>query len=156
MHIISSIKQHVASVAAGASLTVQGSRKSSLPDSNEHHHFGSLRRAIGSSKSSKDNKESRRRSLSSGGSTTQKNSRPCPPITIQTKDISWPIGSGGERDSPQLDEYDLVSSRDFRPVSAGAAARSFEIHREPASASASASSTAIAIAASSSTVGHHG
>ncbi|KAJ1644453.1 alpha,alpha-trehalase nth1 [Coemansia asiatica] len=142
--------------AAGASLTVQGSRKSSLPDSNEHHHFGSLRRVIGSSKSSKDNKESRRRSLSSGGSTTQKNSRPCPPITIQTKDISWPIGSGGERDSPQLDEYDLVSSRDFRPVSAGAAARSFEIHREPASASASASSTAIAIAASSSTVGHHG
>ncbi|KAJ2597396.1 alpha,alpha-trehalase nth1, partial [Coemansia sp. RSA 1722] len=130
---------------------VNGSRKTSLPDSSEHQHFGSLRRAIGGSSGRNSNKNRSR----SSDSTAQKGSRPCPPITIQTKDISWPIGSGGERDSPRLDDYDLVSSRDFRPASASAGARSFEIQREAISASSAALGSA-ADAVSSSTIGNHG
>ncbi|KAJ1725549.1 alpha,alpha-trehalase nth1 [Coemansia erecta] len=120
---------------AGVTSAANGSRKASFPESsnsnsnsnsnasNGEHHFESLRRVIGSTSS-----RSRARS-SSDASSKQRHSRPCPPITVQTKDISWPMGSGGDRDSPRVDEYDFISSRDLRPSSATVGG-SFERHLE--------------------------
>ncbi|KAJ2719013.1 alpha,alpha-trehalase nth1 [Coemansia sp. Benny D115] len=131
MHILSSIKQHVASVA-GTSLAPNASRKQSHTDTsnehqqhqqNSHYHqpFSSIRKAIGSSTGIS---RSRSRSKSKSGSrpsdvAQSRASRPCPPITIQTKDISWPMGSG-DRESARLEDYDFVNARDLRPLSAAA------------------------------------
>ncbi|KAJ1864011.1 alpha,alpha-trehalase nth1 [Coemansia sp. RSA 2703] len=55
------------------------------------------------------------------------------------------MGSGGDRDSPRVDEYDFISSRDFRPSSATVDG-SFERHQELQSLTQY----------SSKSVGHHG
>ncbi|KAJ1947237.1 alpha,alpha-trehalase nth1 [Kickxella alabastrina] len=107
MHILSSIKQHVTS-------TAHGSRKAAPSEGNEEQqqkqqYHGSLRKALSSGKDS----------------SKPKPQRPCPPITIHTKDISWPIGSGN-RETPRLDD-DLVSTRELR-LSSATVAGSFEKH----------------------------
>ncbi|KAJ2496462.1 alpha,alpha-trehalase nth1 [Coemansia sp. RSA 1972] len=89
MNFLSSIKQHVASVAAG----VPPGEGTMRAETEGHHR--SLRKVFGS-----DAKAKYRR-------------QPCPPISIQTKDISWPMGSG-DRDSAQFEEYDVLSPSDIR------------------------------------------
>ncbi|KAJ2482775.1 alpha,alpha-trehalase nth1 [Coemansia sp. RSA 2131] len=89
MNFLSTIKQHVASVAAGVAPGEGTMRKEA-----EGQHR-SLRKVFGS-----DAKAKYRR-------------QPCPPISIQTKDISWPMGSG-DRASAQFEEYDVLSASDIR------------------------------------------
>ncbi|KAJ2321453.1 alpha,alpha-trehalase nth1 [Coemansia sp. RSA 2704] len=91
MHLLSTIKQHVTAAAAGTS-----PRETQRAESEGGHQHRSLRSVLTGS----DAKAKFRR-------------QPCPPISIQTKDISWPMGSG-DRDSPRLDEYDVLSPSDAR------------------------------------------
>ncbi|KAJ1747517.1 alpha,alpha-trehalase nth1 [Coemansia sp. RSA 1821] len=92
MHLLSTIKQHVTSVAAGTSSEGLQQR----PKSAGTHQHRSLRNMFTGS----DSKAKYRR-------------QPCPPITVQTKDISWPMGSG-DRDSAQLEDYDVLSASEAR------------------------------------------
>ncbi|KAJ2779424.1 alpha,alpha-trehalase nth1 [Coemansia javaensis] len=86
MDIFSAIKQHMADGAAAAA-------------AGEGHHPTS--RSF--------------RSVFSAGEASAKyrQQRPARPLSVQTKDISWPVGSG-DRSSPRLDDYDVVSPSDAR------------------------------------------
>ncbi|KAJ2846178.1 alpha,alpha-trehalase nth1, partial [Coemansia brasiliensis] len=91
MHLLSTIKQHVTSVAVGPSSEGPQQR----PKSEGTHH------------------RSLRNMLTGNGSKPKYQRQPCPPITVQTKDISWPMGSG-DRDSARLEDYDVLSASEAR------------------------------------------
>ncbi|KAJ2608322.1 alpha,alpha-trehalase nth1 [Coemansia sp. RSA 1365] len=98
MHILSTIKQHVTSVATCTPSSANGSYRAVTSDSEvNHHHHRSIRSVFG------------------GKSKPKYRRQPCPPISIQTKEISWPMGSG-DRDSTQLEDYDVLSTSDIRSV----------------------------------------
>ncbi|KAJ2157251.1 alpha,alpha-trehalase nth1 [Coemansia sp. RSA 552] len=123
MHILSSIRQHVVSAAAGASsATSDPPPAEARPPQKQQQQHRSLREVL------------------RGSSAKSKHRRlPCPPpVSIQTKDISWPVDSG-DRDSPQLGDYDVLDTGDVRsPVGRGSS--SFD---QPRAVSASAATGAV-------------
>ncbi|KAJ2356988.1 alpha,alpha-trehalase nth1 [Coemansia sp. RSA 2618] len=94
MNFLSTIKQHVTSAAGGTAFG-EGAAHADAEGQHRHQH------------------RSLRNVFTGGDSKAKYRRQPCPPISIQTKDISWPMGSG-ERDSAQFDEYDVLSTSDIR------------------------------------------
>ncbi|KAJ2717095.1 alpha,alpha-trehalase nth1 [Coemansia spiralis] len=97
MHILSALKQHVASVAGGSS-SADGRQGAAAEPSEARHTHRTLRNVF-----------------AAGESRSKHRRQPCPPpLTVQTSDISWPVGSG-DRDSLCFDELDLLSPSEARP-----------------------------------------
>ncbi|KAJ1729968.1 alpha,alpha-trehalase nth1 [Coemansia biformis] len=113
MRILSAIKQHVVSAAAGASAA--DGRQKAAPESPEARHPHRTLRDV----------------FATGEPKPKYRRQPCPPaLSVRTTDISWPVGSG-DRDSPGLDDYDLLSPSEVRARTPASAACSVIRGRSP-------------------------